>query len=68
MDKNSEKQGYAAIEELKAKFEVPDAVFEGVKTANAWKTGKMMTELAFTEAVRAFKDAPMDGRRNKNVQ
>ncbi len=59
------KEGYAAIEELRAKEETPDAVFEGVKAANGWKTGKMVTEKEYKEAVGAFEKAPMDGRKVK---
>ncbi|MCM1258424.1 MAG: hypothetical protein NC307_11300 [Roseburia sp.] len=69
MKKHSEEQGYASIEELKAKLGTTDAVFEGAKTANGWKMGKMMTEKEFAEAVRAFEAAPMDGRESrKDVQ
>lgn len=56
---------YAAIEELKAKEGTPDAVFEGTKAANGWKTGKRVTEKTYKEAVRAFGKAPMDGREVK---
>lgn len=64
-----QKEGYAAIEELKAREETPDAVFEGVKAANGWKTGKMVKEKAYQEAVEAFGKAPMDGREvKKDVQ
>lgn len=60
-----QKDGYAAIEELKAREETPDAVFEGVKAANGWKAGKIVTEKAYKEAVKAFEKAPMDGRKVK---
>lgn len=64
-----QKEGYVAIEELKAREETPDAVFEGVKAANGWKTGKMVTEKAYKDAVDAFGKAPMDGREvKKDVQ
>lgn len=60
---------YAAIEELQAREETSDAVFEGVKAANGWKTGKMVTDREYKEAVEAFEKAPMDGRKVKtNVQ
>lgn len=65
----AEQNGYAAIEELKAARGTPDAVFEGVKAANGWKTGKKVTEKDYEEAVKAFEEAPMDGREvEKNVQ
>lgn len=61
--------GYTAIEELREKHGTPDTVFEGVKAANGWKTGKMVTEAAFVSAVAAFGSAPMDGREvRENVQ
>ena len=64
-----QKEEYAAIEELKAREETSDAVFEGVKVANGWKTGKMVTEKAYKDAVDAFGKAPMDGREvKKDVQ
>ena len=64
-----QKEEYASIEELKSREETPDAVFEGVKAANGWKTGKMVTEKAYQEAVNVFENAPMDGREvKKNVQ
>lgn len=59
---------YVTIEELKVTKDTPDAVFEGVKAANGWRTGKMVTEKAYIEAVEAFGAAPMDGREvKKNV-
>ncbi|MCM1161496.1 MAG: hypothetical protein NC412_09760 [Roseburia sp.] len=60
-----QKEEYAAIEELKEKERTPDAVFEGVKAANGWKTGRMVTEKDYKEAVDAFGKAPMDGRKVK---
>ena len=64
-----QKEEYAAIEELKTRQETSDAVFEGVKAANGWKTGKMVTEKVYQDAVNAFGKAPMDGREvRKNVQ
>lgn len=62
-------KNYAAIEDLKIEKETSDAVFEGVKAASGWKTGKMVTEKEYDAAVKAFSDAPMDGREVKtNVQ
>ena len=49
------------IEELKAQKDTSNAVFAGVKTANGWGTGKMVTEQEYDAAVKAFNDAPMDG-------
>ena len=56
---------YAAIEELKVTKGTPDAVFEGVKAANGWKTGKQVTETDYISAVETFNKAPMDGREVK---
>ena len=39
MAENKAKE-YKAIEELKGIHNTSDAVFEGVKAANGWKTGK----------------------------
>lgn len=57
---------YAAIEELRERHETPDAVFEGVKAANGWKTGKVVTDAVYVAAVKAFGSAPMDGREVRN--
>ncbi len=56
---------YKAIEELKGIKDTPDAVFEGAKAANGWKTGKMVTEEEYESAVKAFGEAPIDGRKVK---
>lgn len=56
---------YAAIEELKVRYGTPNAVFEGAKAAEGWKTGKMVTEDAYKQAVLAFNKAPIDGREVK---
>lgn len=64
-----QEKDYATVEELKAKRNTPDAVFEGTKAANGWKPGKMVTEKEYLQAVEAFMTAPMDGREVKqNVQ
>jgi hypothetical protein len=56
---------YTSIEELKQAKGTPDAVFEGVKAQNGWKTGKMVPEDTYDKAVEDFKTAPMDGREVK---
>lgn len=53
---------YVAIEELKLQENTPDAIFEGVKAANGWKTGKQVTVEVYKKAVEEFNNAPMDGR------
>lgn len=53
------------IEQLKADHKVSDAVFEGMKAANGWKTGKQVTEAEFTKACENFCKAPVDGRKEK---
>lgn len=50
-----------SIEELKQKLGVSDAVFEGTKAANRWKSGKQVEEQKFKEACEAFQKAPING-------
>ena len=50
-----------SIEELKQKLGVSDAVFEGTKAANGWKSGRQVEADAFKEACAAFLKAPVDG-------
>lgn len=40
---------------------VSDAVFEGTKAANGWKSGRQVEEKEFKEACEAFRKAPVDG-------
>ena len=61
VNKMTDKKDYMTIEELKAQKDTSNAVFAGVKTANGWGTGKMVTEQEYDAAVKAFNDAPMDG-------
>lgn len=51
-----------SIEQLKREFNVSDAVFEGTKAANGWKSGRQVEEQEFKEACEAFRSAPVDGR------
>ena len=53
---------YKVIDELKGIKNTSDAVFEGVKAANGWNTGKMVTEAEYDSAVEAFGKTPIDGR------
>lgn len=46
---------------LKQKLGVSDAVFEGTKAANGWKSGRQVEEKEFKEACEAFRKAPVDG-------
>lgn len=64
MAENKAKE-YKAIEELKGIHNTSDAVFEGVKAANGWKTGKMVTVEEYEKAVTVFGKAPIDGREVK---
>lgn len=57
----AEKKEYMTIEELKTRKNTSNALFAGVKIANEWGTGKMVTEDEYDAAVKAFYDAPMDG-------
>lgn len=49
------------IGELKKKYKVADPVFEGVKAAQGWKDGRMVTEKEFTGAVESWKNASVNG-------
>lgn len=46
---------------LTFKIGVSDAVFEGTKAANGWKSGRQVEEKEFKEACEAFRKAPVDG-------
>lgn len=56
---------FKKIEELKNQEKTSDAVFEGMKAANGWKTGKEITAEDYRKAVDAFNKAPIDGRQIK---
>ena len=58
---------YESIETLKIQEKTPDAVFEGVKAANGWNTGKQVTKEAYKNAVELFNKSPRDGRELKKV-
>lgn len=60
MDKDYEK-----IEDLQARYGTSAAVFAGVKAAQGWKQGRMVTAEEYEAAVEAFAKAPMDGREEK---
>ena len=47
------------------KYKVSDAMFEGVKAAKKWKSGRQVEENEFTKAVEDFKTAPIDGRKEE---
>lgn len=61
-----EEKKYSAIEEWRTAEGTSYAVFEGVKAANGWKTGKKVTEEDYKKAVKDFEKAPIDGREVKN--
>lgn len=52
-----------SIEQLREEQNVSDTVFEGVKAANGWKAGRQVEEAVFRSAVKAFLEAPVDGRK-----
>ncbi len=55
-----------SIEKLKQKLGVSDAVFEGTKAANGWKSGRQVEEKKeFKEACEAFRKAPVDGSKKR---
>lgn len=53
---------FRCIEELKEELNISDAVFEGVKADRGWKAGRQVETTEFRAAVRAFLNAPVDGR------
>lgn len=57
---------YIKIEELKAIKNTPDAVFEGMKAASGWRSGKMVTEQEYEAVKEKFLNAPIGGG-DKNV-
>lgn len=59
---DSKEKEYFTIEEWKAMQGTPDAVFEGTKAAEKWKTGKQVTEEEYIKACTLFGNAPADGR------
>ncbi len=50
-----------SIEQLKQELGVSDAVFEGTKAANGWKSGKQVEEQEFRTACEAFRTASTCG-------
>ena len=50
-----------SIEQLKQELGVSDAVFEGTKAANGWKSRRQVEEQEFKEACEAFRKAPVNG-------
>lgn len=61
MSETRQSASLTSIEELKQKLGVSDAVFEGTKAANGWKSGRQVDENEFMEACEAFLKAPVDG-------
>lgn len=53
---------YTSIEELKVKFNTPQAVFVGTAASHGWMAGKQLTEEEYKRAVSCFEKAPA-GRR-----
>ena len=62
MGENRKAASLKGIEELKRELSISDVVFEGVKAANRWKSGKQVTEGDFRKACETFLNAPVDGR------
>lgn len=54
-----------SIEKLKEKNKTPDKVFEGVKAAEKWKTGKAVSQEVYETALKGFLESPMGGKRVK---
>jgi hypothetical protein len=57
--------GYKKIEDQKIQYGTSNAVFEGIKAAQGWKPGKMVTAEEYEKAADAFAAAPMDGREER---
>lgn len=68
MASNTTSTTMKTIEELQEQHGISDAVFEGVKAANNWKTGRQVEEAEFTAACDEFRNAPIDGRKNEEVK
>lgn len=54
-----------SIEELKEKNKTPETVFQGMKAAENWKTGKAVTEEDYKKALNNFLKSPMGGKKVK---
>lgn len=54
-----------SIEELKEKDKTPDRVFEGMKAAENWTTGKAVTQEEYEKALKGFLESPMGGKKVK---
>ncbi|NPV89816.1 MAG: hypothetical protein HPY50_03445 [Firmicutes bacterium] len=54
-----------SIEELKRRNRTPDRVFEGMKAAENWKTGKSVTQADYEKALKGFLESPMGGKKVK---
>jgi len=57
-----------SIEELKKELNISDAVFEGVKAANKWKSGRQVEKDVFQKACDNFRVSPVDGRKDTNKE
>ncbi len=53
---------FKSIEVLKKESKISDAVFEGVKAANGWKSGRQVGTAEFMDAVSEFLAASVDAR------
>lgn len=62
MAEEREAESLRSIEELREESKISQVVFEGVKAACGWKTGKRMKAVEFGAAVQAFLSAPVDAR------
>lgn len=65
MADNKKTAAVKEIEKHKKELGISNAVFEGVKAANGWKSGKQVTEDEFRKACAAFLKAPAY-EKNKN--
>lgn len=52
-----------AVEEWMIINQTPEAVFHGVLADRGWRSGKMLTNAEYVNAVSAFLQGGMDGRK-----
>lgn len=53
------------IEDLKEKNNTADRIFEGMKAAENWTTGKAVTQEEYEKALKRFLESPMGGKKVK---
>lgn len=51
-----------SIEELKTKFDTPEAAFHGARILAGWSPGKMVSEADYQKALDGFLKNPLGGK------